>query len=144
LTTETIRKSFGPLMAALLTGVLLVQGVQAWSTWQRESGATAFGAVAPGQLCSVLLTNGQIYYGNFVDAGSQHVRLQNVYYVQTSVDPATNQTANRLVNRHKADWHAPDWMLVPADKIVLLEAVGTGSRLAELIEQDRKAGGATH
>jgi hypothetical protein len=142
LTTETIRKSSGPLIAVLLAGVLLVQGVQAWGTWRRESGATAFGTLAPGQLCSVLLTNGQIYYGNFAEADAGHVRLQNVYYVQTSVDPATNQAANRLVNRHKADWHAPEWMLIPADKVVLLEAVGTGSRLAELIEQDRKAGAA--
>lgn len=137
----TPRKSTRLLAAGIALGCLLVatQAVQAWLAWERQRGREATVApLAPGQLGSVLLTNGQVYYGEFVDATARYVRLQNVYYVQAVVDPSTHQGGNRLVNRRKTDWHAPETMSVPMDKIVMIESVGGDSRLAQLIEQERK------
>jgi hypothetical protein len=67
------------------------------------------------------------------------VRLRDVYYVQSVVEAQGSAPNNRLVNRHKTDWHAPETMIVPVDKMLMLEKVGAASRLAQLIEQDRAA-----
>lgn len=125
------------------TLLLVVQLAQAWALWGRDEPGGPLGGVQRGALCSVMLGNGQVYYGDFVQADARHLRIENVYYVQTTPDPATGQPANRLVSRRKADWHAPQWMSIPLDKVVMVEAVGEGSRLAELVAQDRKAAGAS-
>jgi hypothetical protein len=88
----------------------------------------------------VLLTNGQIYYGELAEQSAGHVRLVNVYYVQTVAAPNASQPSNQLVNRAKADWHGPQWMAIPTDRIVVIEGIGEKSRLAELIAQEKKLG----
>lgn len=126
-------------------GILLVIGLliaaaqllQAWSAWRRESGNPGLQS-ANGMLVAVTLANGQIYYGNLAEAGSSFVKIENVYYVQSGLNPTTKQPDNRLVNRRKADWHGPPWMSIPVEKILMLEGVGSGSRLSELIEQEKK------
>ena len=131
----------------ILTFVLAIlasaQSVQAWASWQQSHASPAIAAIAPGTVCSVMLTNGQIYYGVYDGSAGGNVRLQDVYYVQSFVDPGTHQQNNHLVSRQKADWHAPDWMLIPQDKVLLLEGVGKASRLVQLMEQDRKGGAAS-
>jgi hypothetical protein len=125
----------------MLLGLLLVgaQLVQAWSAWQRDVvGATPTG-VTPGDLISVTLVNGQVYYGNLARIDAHHISLDDVYYVQTAVDTATNQRSNRLVSRKRTDWHAPLRMTIPADKLLLVEQVGPGSQLVQLMEQDRRS-----
>ena len=86
-----------------------------------------------------MLANGQVYYGEFVESDANHLRLTNVYYVQSTVDPQTQQAGNRLVSRRKADWHAPLWMTLPLDKVLMVEAVAPDSRLAQLVKEDSLA-----
>lgn len=124
-------------LAWLALLLVAAEGTQAWAAWRATHASGPFGAVPAGTLCSVQLVNGQVYYGEFVGATPSHVRLRHVYYVQTLAAAPGGTPANRLVNRHKTDWHAPDWMDVPADKVLMLEAVGPDSRLAQLIGQDR-------
>ena len=125
----------GLILVAL---IVLSQAVQGWVTWQQQSGRVANAFAEKGQLCSVTLTNGQIYYGRFVAANATYLQLQEVYYVQSRVDPATNEVSNALVARRKADWHAPQWMAISLDNVMLIESVGLDSRLAQLIAQDHK------
>lgn len=91
---------------------------------------------------AALLTNGQIHYGVFADLSAGELRLVNVYYVRT-LTPSKGTPSNQLVNRSKADWHGPQWMSIPTDRIVFIEGIGETSRLAELIAQEKKLGPAT-
>jgi hypothetical protein len=127
--------------AALALGAVFAaaQAVQAWSALQREQARPAWGA--PGTRVSVLLSNGQVYYGELAEQSAGYLRLVDVYYVQT-VASADGQAGNQLVNRGKADWHGPQWMSIPTDRIVLVEGIGETSRLAELIAQEKKLGAA--
>lgn len=125
--------NIGLVLAALL---VLSQAVQAWATWH-QAGKAAIDSIEPGQLCSVTLTNNQVYYGEFVAANAKYLRLHEIYYVQSAADPATNQMSNRLVARRKADWHAPQWMVIPLDSVIFVESIGIDSRLAQLIAEDR-------
>jgi hypothetical protein len=124
--------NIGLVLAALL---VLSQAVQAWAIWH-QAGKAAIDSIEAGQLCSVTLTNNQVYYGRFVAASGKYLRVREIYYVQSAVDPVTNQVSNRLVARHKADWHAPQWMVIPLDNVMFVESIGTGSRLAQLIAED--------
>lgn len=126
----------GLLLAAV--GALSL-ALMAWTGWQREQ-ARPPGAPDSGTAVSVLLVNGQVYYGEIAAWGAGYLRLSNVYYVQSLATPGATAPSNQLVNRSKTDWHGPQWMAIPADKIVFVEGIGPKSRLAELIAQEKKLG----
>jgi len=88
---------------------------------------------------AVLLTNGQVFFGKLEGFGSAHPILREVYYVRT-VPTAENSTqaTNVLVKRGQ-EWHAPDFMVINASHIVLVEPVAKTSKVAQLIlEQKQK------
>ncbi len=128
------------LLAALALAAVLAasQAVLAWASLHREPDRPAWGA--PGAQVSVLLVNGQVYYGELAEQSAGTLRLANVYYVQTVNAANANPPTNQLVNRAKADWHGPQWMAIPTEKIVFVEGIGEKSRLAELIAQEKKLG----
>jgi hypothetical protein len=121
---------------AIAALIAAAQVVQAWASLQREQVRPAWGAA--GTPVAVLLTNGQVYYGELAEQSASHLRLVNVYYVQTVAAPDAAQPSNQLVNRAKADWHGPQWMSIPAERIVFVEGIGQDSRLAQLIAQEKK------
>jgi len=87
---------------------------------------------------AVLLSNDQVFVGKLENLGSPFPVLTDVYYVRTVQDPNTKQTSNILVKRGK-EWHAPDRTILNATHIVIVEPVTKGSRLMELINQDKAA-----
>jgi hypothetical protein len=137
---QPLHTALAVLALLLLATLALSQAIQAWAAWQRDGARHAWAGEAPGTPISVLLVNGQIYYGELVDQSASHLRLTNVYYVQTVSSQSAAQPNNQLVNRSKTDWHGPLWMTIPADKILLVEGIGPNSRLAELIAQEKKLG----
>jgi hypothetical protein len=85
---------------------------------------------------AVLLDNGQVYYGKLAHAGSHFPELTDVYYIQSQVNQETKAVTNILVRRGN-EWHGPDRMFVNERHIVLIEPVGTNSKVAELIQADK-------
>lgn len=85
---------------------------------------------------AVLLDNGQVYYGKLANAGSRFPELTDVYYVQSQVNQETKAVTNILVRRGN-EWHAPDRMFLNQRHIILVEPVGTNSKVAELIQADK-------
>ena len=129
------------LVALLLLSLLAVaQTALAWVAWQRDHARPAWAGEAPGTAVSVLLVNGQVYYAELAEQSAGTLRLLNVYYVQTVSPQNANPPSNQLVNRAKADWHGPQWMDIPIEKVLLVEGIGPKSRLAELIAQEKKLG----
>ncbi len=120
--------------------VAVAPAVQAWGAWPRNEVRPALAAGAPGRLVSVLLVNAQVYYGERVELSPAFLRLVNVYCVQAVATQAANQPGNQFVNRSRADWHGPQWMSIPTERIVFIKGVGPKSRLAELMAQEKKLG----
>jgi hypothetical protein len=58
----------------------------------------------------------------------------DVYYVVTQTNPDTKQTNNILVKRGK-ELHEPGRMYLNLNQIILVEPVGTSSKVAQLIAQ---------
>lgn len=86
---------------------------------------------------AVLLDNNQLYYGKLVNAGSKFPELTDVYYIQSQANPETKAVTSVLVHRG-AEWHGPDRMFLNERHIILIEPVGTGSKVAKLIEDDKQ------
>ncbi|MHB1676015.1 MAG: hypothetical protein ACYCSS_00575 [Sulfuriferula sp.] len=130
----------------LLALLVAAEWAQAWTAWQKESGQfDQIGAVlGHGSLCAVTLVSGQVYYGTLVEAKNNYLRLSHIYYVQNVLPPNGGPMQFRLVNRHKNDWHSPDWMAIPTDKILFVEDVGVTSRFSLLISQDQASPQAVH
>jgi hypothetical protein len=86
---------------------------------------------------AVLLDTGQLYYGKLVNGGSEFPELTDVYYIQNSVNQETKAVSSVLVRRGN-EWHGPDRMFLNSRHIVLVEPVGTNSKVAQLIEADKQ------
>ena len=85
---------------------------------------------------AVLLDNGQVYYGKLTNTGSRFPELTDVYYIQSQVNQETKAVTNILVRRGN-EWHGPDRMFLNARHIIMIEPVGTNSKVAELIQADK-------
>jgi hypothetical protein len=124
----------GLVLLALVAAALL------WLAFKPEGAALPAGPA--GTLHSVMLSNGQVYYGKLENVGHGSITLGDVHYVVTVQDQQGNRT-NRLVNRRTNDWHGPTRMTVPADKIIMLEQVGPDSIVARgFAEEERNPQGA--
>ena len=108
--------------------VVIVIAVVAGFVWTSQRPAVKF--TTPYQ--AVLLTNGSVYYGKIEGLGEPYPILRDVFYIQTAVDQNTKQTNNVLIRRGK-EWHGPDYMVLNAHHILLVEPVTAGSRVAQLI-----------
>jgi len=86
---------------------------------------------------AVLLDNGQVYYGKLANAGSKFPELTDVYYIQSQVNQESKAVSNVLVRRGN-EFHGPDRMFVNERHVVLIEPVGTSSKVAQLIEADKQ------
>ena len=119
-------------LGALATAALVANAALAW----RAQDAPLLDPGPAGQWYSVQLVSGQVYYGKLIETRTGFVKLGSVYYTQAYTQ-ANGQPGNRVVNRAKTDWHAPVAQLIPVEKILLMEVVGTQSPLARLIAQDQ-------
>ncbi len=118
-----------PMLAAIIVAMAVLAA--AWLS--RRECAVRF--TTPYQ--AVLLSNGQVYYGHLEGYGTAHPLLSEVYYVQSSANPQTQQQTNILLKRGR-EWHGPDRMHLNPSQILLVEPVGPDSKVAELIKALKK------
>jgi len=116
--------------------IALAAAASAWSLVRQTLSPTM--PAPSGTPVAVTLTNGPVFYGRLADPTAGQIRLTEVYYVESFTD-ANGRRDNRLVNRRKNDWHAPDWMSIPVERIAMIEPLAADSRLGALIAQDKKA-----
>ena len=81
---------------------------------------------------AVLLSNGQVYFGRLEGYGTETPVLREVYYVQSGLNDQ-KQPTNILLRRGK-EWHGPDRMYLNPRQIIMVEPVGSTSRVYELIK----------
>jgi hypothetical protein len=81
---------------------------------------------------AVLLSNGQVYFGRLEGYGTEKPVLREVYYVQSGLNDQ-KQPTNILLKRGK-EWHGPDRMYLNPRQIIMVEPVGSASRVYELIK----------
>ncbi len=81
---------------------------------------------------AVLLDNGQVLFGRLDEVDAPFRQLNDVFYVQTRVDPTTKEVSNILIRRGQ-EWHKPDRMFINTGHILAIETVAPDSKVADLI-----------
>jgi len=119
---------------ALLAVGLIVGGLGGWFVASSRTGTTHFDV--PFQ--AVLLDSGQVYFGKISGLGTAFPVLREVYYIQSTTNPETKQVSSVLIRRGN-EWHGPESTVLNARHIIMVEPVGTSSKVAQLItEQEKK------
>lgn len=85
---------------------------------------------------AVLLDNNQVFYGKLTNAGTDYPELTDVYYIHSQVNQDTKAVTNILIPLGN-ELHGPDRMVLNARHIILIEPVGTNSKVAQLITEDK-------
>ncbi|MGZ5172037.1 MAG: hypothetical protein ACXWCY_31890 [Burkholderiales bacterium] len=117
--------------------MLLVATSAALIVFLAHSNERDLGLGARNTLHAVMLVNGPVYYG-FLDRSTKDaIVLRDIFYVQVSTDTGNNNRINRLVRRSETDWHGPEQMSIPIDKIMFVEVVGPNSNVAKLVNDAR-------
>jgi len=83
---------------------------------------------------AVFMDNGQIFFGKMEGAGSPYPLLKEVYYIGKQASPDGKEVKTMLIKRGN-EWHSPDSMYLNSRHIVIIESVGAGSRVAQLIKE---------
>ena len=118
---------------ALLVVGLIVGGLGGWFVASGRTAAPHFDV--PFQ--AVLLDSGQVYFGKITGLGSPFPVLHEVYYIQSTTNPETKQVNNVLIRRGN-EWHGPESTVLNARHIIMVEPVGAGSKVAQLIADQEK------
>ena len=92
----------------------------------------------PTEYQAVFLDNGQVFFGKVSDTGSPYLTLREVFYVQTLVEQDKKTTANILIKRG-SEWHNPEFMRINTRHVLVIEPVGSDSRVAQLIREAKTA-----
>jgi hypothetical protein len=80
-----------------------------------------------------------VYYGKLANAGSDYPELTDVYYIHGQVNQDTKAVSNILIPLGN-ELHGPDRMIINSHHIILIEPVGTNSKVAQLIAEDKAKG----
>ncbi len=119
----------------LLLTTVGCERLQQFSTAKADSKADP--KIDPNRYYAVLLSNGSVYFGKLQGLSEPYTVLREVYYVQSSVNQETKQTNNVLIRRGK-ELHGPDEMWINEKSIIMIEPVGSQSKVAQLIEESKK------
>jgi hypothetical protein len=111
---------------AIIAAALSITAFQGWRAAVAPALTTPYHAV--------ILIGGQAYFGKIESLQSEHVILNDVFYIHSRQNPETKQVANVLVKRGQ-EWHAPDRMILNKRHVMMIEPVTDGSQVAKLITE---------
>ncbi len=98
---------------------------------------------------AVYLMNGQLYFGKLSELNSTHLKLTNVYYLQSnasqeaeeskgSVNSNANTASNfQLIKLSGAIYGPSDEMVISKDQVLYYQNLNADSKASQLIESDK-------
>ncbi|MBN2319793.1 MAG: hypothetical protein JXR49_11975 [Acidobacteria bacterium] len=85
---------------------------------------------------AVLLTNGQVFFGELKGLGTPYPVLDNAFYVQPAQNKDDGERTYVLIRRGQ-EAHGPDRMILNASHVVFIEPVDKDSKVAKLISESK-------
>ena len=86
---------------------------------------------------AVFLSNGQTYFGRYIDRIGPYVKVERAYYIQTNA-PADDQTPpeSRLIKRGN-ELHQPlPYVLIPKTAILFIEDLRADSPVGQFMDRE--------
>lgn len=126
------RRSFAAQIAAtaLMFVAVLVLGYT-WDLTIPSPGGARYQAV--------FLSNGQTYFGHYVDRLGTYVKIENAYYIQqASAGEETKPAESRLVRRG-SELHQPyPYVLIPKTAILFVEDLRPESAVGQFMAKEER------
>lgn len=143
-----------PILLGLLACGIAIGGAQVYQAMQSTRAALQIAPPGPiGALHTVFMLGGQFFVGTLESVDRGTVILSDVFYLQSANNPVPNvpsaanpppQRGAQIVRRKDGDWHQPDRMAIPIDRILMMETVGRDSIVNRWVEEGRaRQGGAS-
>ncbi len=86
---------------------------------------------------AVFLTNGQTYFGRYLDRLGPYAKLEDAFYIQQQAKQEGQQSPDLKLVRRGAELHQPDaQMLVPKDAILFVEDLRPDSQVAQFMDRN--------
>jgi hypothetical protein len=123
------------LAVAALIAIVVVVLLTLLVAHQVEGTDTLGGAINPNEYQSVVLTNGQIYFGKLSAPGGNYYYLRHVYYLTEQATRA-GQPKQRALAPITKDVHAPeDMMVINRSQIVYMENLKPTGEVSRRLQQ---------
>jgi hypothetical protein len=94
--------------------------------------------VARAHYQAVFLTNGQAYFGRYVDRLGPYIKVEDPYYIQQTKAATEGVPAEQKLVRRGQELHNPEGaILVPKSAILFVEDLQDTSQFAQFMDKDR-------
>jgi hypothetical protein len=88
---------------------------------------------------AIFLTNGQTYFGRYLDRLGPYVKLDNAFYIQQQAAQQEGQQGDLKLVRRGSELHEPDpEMLIPKDAILFIEDLRPDSQVALFMDKNSR------
>jgi len=86
---------------------------------------------------AVFLSNGQTYFGHFVDRLGPFAKIENAFYIQQTPAANENEAATSKIVRRGNEFHQPEpFVLLPKTAIVFVEDLRADSSVAQFMDRE--------
>ena len=88
---------------------------------------------------AIFLTNGQTYFGRYLDRLGPYVKLDNAFYIQQQAAQQEGQQGDLKLVRRGSELHEPDAeMLIPKDAILFIEDLRPDSQVSLFMDKNTR------
>ena len=86
---------------------------------------------------AVFLSNGQTYFGHYVDRLGPYAKIENAFYIQQTPAANENAAATSKIVRRGNELHEPEpFVLLPKSAILFVEDLRTDSSVAAFMDRE--------
>lgn len=115
------------LAALILVGTFFL--VDWWDFAMPSAGGARYQAV--------FLSNGQTYFGHYIDRLGPYAKIENAFYIQQTPSQDEQRPAESKVVRRGSELHHPTaFVLVPKSAILFTEDLGPDSPVAQFMDRE--------
>lgn len=122
-----------PRVAKIVLAVLIFVGVFAYVEWW-DYVPPSFGGA---RYQAVFLSNGQTYFGHYVDRLGPYAKIENAFYIQQTPAANENEAATQKIVRRGNEFHQPEpFVLLPKTAILFVEDLRADSSVAQFMDRE--------
>jgi hypothetical protein len=122
-----------PFIGRILLAVALFVGAFAFVEWWDFVPPSVGGA----RYQAVFLSNGQTYFGHYVDRLGPYAKIENAFYIQQTPAPNENEAPTSKIVRRGNEFHNPEpFVLLPKTAILFVEDLRADSSVAQFMERE--------
>jgi hypothetical protein len=131
--THGMRRLSPPFIGRIVLALALFVGAFAFVEWWDFVPPSVGGA----RYQAVFLSNGQTYFGHYVDRLGPYAKIENAFYIQQTPAANENEAPTSKIVRRGSEFHNPEpFVLLPKTAILFVEDLRADSSVAQFMERE--------